>query len=165
MNLAVRVAGIAHTAELHGIIEGNNVTWDMFITREGEYTDFNWFSGVSTLTRTEGSWTLNKDPENPVPFIDIEWHADEEAGTGDITYTNVEPQAAANGSYIAYALSTDEPYQASYAIFNAETDNLTEIHWSPATQAGRVRDPAHFADTDWHCWDQDHQNIACPEGE
>jgi hypothetical protein len=157
------VAGVQHSAELHGRVEGNDVHWDMFISREGDYDNFNWYSGVSTLTHTEGSWTLNKDPQNPVPFIDIEWHSDPEAGAADITYTNVEPNAAGNGGYIAYAVNEAQTYESSYTVFNAGADNLTEIEWSPHTKAGRVRDAAHFGDSEWNCWDENRQNVDCTQ--
>jgi hypothetical protein len=157
-----QVANIQHTAELHGVIMGNDVRWDMFISREGDYDDFNWYSGISTLTRTEGTWTLNKNPEEPAPFIDIEWNREPETELGDIRYTNVEPDVPQNGGYIAYAISDDEPYDASYAIYGAEDDNLIEIEWNGTTRAGRVRAPAHFGDSEWHCWDEDRQNADCP---
>lgn len=155
------VAGILHAAELHGRIVGNDVEWDMFISREGEYADFNWYSGVSTLTRTEGTWILNKDPQDPVAFIDIEWRRDAETELGDIRYTNVEPGAAGAGGYIAYAVTGDETYDASYAIYNAESSDLIEIEWNRSTQAGRVHAPDHFGDDSWHCWDENLQNVDC----
>jgi hypothetical protein len=157
------VASIMHTAELHGRIEGNNVNWDMYITREGDYEEFNWFSGVSTLTETEGSWTLNKNPQDAVPFIEIEWHRDPDTGAYDITYTNVEPGAEANGGYIAFAVDPDADRDASYTIYNAEVGNMTEIQWRRADKSGRVRAEHHFDDNDWHCWDDELQNADCPE--
>ncbi len=45
-------------------------------TKEGEFTDVNWYSGVSDLSGTTGIWQLNRDPQNVTPFLDIAWSRD-----------------------------------------------------------------------------------------
>ncbi|UCC31100.1 MAG: hypothetical protein JSU86_02250 [Phycisphaerales bacterium] len=157
----VSVTGVIHTAELHALVVDGNVEWNMFISKEGFYTDFNWFSGLSNLAGTEGTWTLNKDPDDPTAFVGIEWHRNLQDETGDIKYTNIVPDGPENGGYIFHGI-TGEAFDAFYEIFNKGQDNLTNIEWSRTTKEGRIRDPAHFSDEDWRCWDTALLDIECP---
>lgn len=157
----VNVGGIIHSAELHALAVGGDIQWAMFISKEGFYNRFNWFSGVSNLIGTEGTWTLNKDPDDATPFIGIEWHRNPQDETGDIKYTNVVPGGPENGGYIFHGI-TGETFDAFYDIFNKGQENLTTIEWSRVSKDGRVKDPAHFGDEDWHCWDTDLQDVECP---
>ena len=157
----VTVAGVVYTAELHGEFVGQEVHWDMYITKEGYYEDFNWYSGVSNLPGTEGTWTLRKSPDDPTPWVGIEWHRNVEDGTGDIKYTNIVPDGDENGGYIFYGRTTDEPYDAFYDIYNKGEDRLTEIEWNRDTKEGRVKSP-NFGDGDWQYWDSDHKDTEAP---
>ena len=146
------IVQVQYSAELHGALDATGVQWDMYISREGEYTDFHWYSGHSDYLVTEGWWALNKDPDDPEPFISIEWHRAQDGSTGDIKYTNVEPGSPGNGGYIHYGIVTSL-YDAFYDIYHVEDDNHTDIEWGRATWEGRVKDPAHFGDDEWHYWD------------
>jgi hypothetical protein len=146
------IVQVQYSAELHGALDATGVQWDMYISQQGGYADFLWYSGHSDFLVTEGWWTLNKNPEEPVQFIGIEWHRAQDGSTGDIKYTNIEPGAAGNGGYIHYGITTSL-YDAFYDIYHVESDNHTEIDWSRATWEGRVKDPAHFGDEEWHYWD------------
>ncbi|MGD2110932.1 MAG: hypothetical protein PVI86_16270 [Phycisphaerae bacterium] len=157
----VTVVGVGHSAELHALAVDGDIQWKMFITQDGFYEEFNWFSGVSNLVGTEGTWTLNRSPEDPTPFVGIEWHRDPQAETGDVKYTNIVPGGPESGGYIFHGL-TDETYDAFFDIYNKGQDNLTRIEWSRSTKDGHVRDSAHFGDEDWHCWDAALQDTACP---
>jgi len=106
----VTLGGIVHTAKLFGTSVTNGVEWRMLLTKQGFYEDFEWYTGFSNLPLTEGSWTLNKDPNEPVPFIYISWHRDPQQSTADIKYNNIIPQHPANGSYIFYGITNDDPY-------------------------------------------------------
>jgi hypothetical protein len=160
-----RVAGVLHTARLQAQAENNAILWNMFITKDGEYTDFNWFSGESNLLGTEGTWTLNLQPNDPIPFVFIEWSRSLTDDPAQIKYTNITPDVPENGGFITYGITDETPFDAFYTIFQAELDNTTDIEWNRASQAGRVRDPRRFDDSDWHCWDEELQNIACAEAE
>ena len=153
---------VIHLAEFYGKIEGDEVVWEMHISREGAYTDFVWYSGRSALDGSEGTWTLNQDPDNPAPMIGIEWHMDVEAETADIKYTNIVPDGPENGGYIFYGVTGEEPYDAFYDIYNIGQDNHTMIEWDLTDEDGRVSDPNRFGDTDWHCWDTLHDDVECP---
>ena len=153
--------GIQHSARLEARLIANGVQWDMYITREGSFEDFHWYTGVSDASGTSGTWSLNRTPEDPTAFIDIEWNRAASGDTYDITYTNVVAGAAENGSYITYGVTDETPYDAFYNLFGAQGNNLTEIQWNRMTKEGRTRDPAHFEDSDWRCWDADLNNATC----
>ncbi len=154
--------GVFHLAELYGKIEDDEVVWEMYISREGAYTDFLWFFGRSALDGSEGTWTLNQDPDSEIPMIGIEWHRDTEAGTADIKYTNIVPGGAEYGGYIHYGVTGGDPYDAFYDIYNVGKDNHTSIEWNLDDKYGRVKDPEHFGDEGWHCWDGLLDDVACP---
>ncbi len=156
------VDGAQYSAALHGSIDNAGTEWEMTITKEGEYEDFLWYTGEADLFLTEGSWTLNKHPEDPIPLVGIAWHRSIADSTGDIKYTNIEPGGAENGGYIFYGTTPDTTYDAFYNIYNKGQDNLIDIEWNLATKDGRVKDGVHFQDEDWHCWDGQRQDIDCP---
>jgi hypothetical protein len=158
----VPVGGTTYTARLTAAAIENGIEWNMYVSKEGDYTDFNWFTGESNLVGTAGTWTLNKNPQDPTPLLDIEWSRNEEAETGDIKYTNIESGSNDEGSYIAYAKSTGL-FDASFELLNNDGDNLTTIQWSTSGHDGRIMDPARFNDNEWHCWDGDLQNADCPQ--
>ena len=153
---------VVHLAELHGRLVDEEVQWEMYISKEGEYTDFLWYSGASDLGATEGTWTLFATPADPAPLVGIEWNRDPGNGTADIKYTNIVPEGPENGGYIFYGTTGGDPYDAFYDIYNKGLDNHTGIQWNRTTKAGRVADPNHFGDSDWRCWTPDHQDASCP---
>ena len=160
---SVNVGQTTFTAKLYGKIAGNQVEWEMYISKSGAgaYTDFLWYSGVSSVSGTEGSWTLFKSPADPIPFIGIDWFKNED-GTEGITYTNIVPGGPENGGYISYEVTNNTPYDASYNIFNKGQNNLVEINWNRETKAGQIRDPKTFSDQEFHCWDENGVDIECP---
>ncbi|WP_455218703.1 hypothetical protein [Kaarinaea lacus] len=161
---SVTVADILHTAQLHGKIENEQVLWDMYISKEGAYTRFNWFSGVSELGGGSGYWVMNKNPLEPVPLLRIDWNWDRVTDTGDVRYTNIEPEGAENGGYIHYGNNAPDPYQAFYDIYNKGQDNLIEIEMNVYTYEGRVKNLQHFGNEDWHYWDSNLQDTTPPAG-
>jgi hypothetical protein len=158
----VTVSGDLYSAALYGSISNFGTQWEMYISKQGEFADFMWYSGEADLFLTEGTWTLNKHPEEPIPFVGIEWHRNIADSTADIKYTNIEPGGAENGGYIFYGVTTDTTYDAFYDIYNKSADNLIDIEWNLTGKDGRVKDPVHFQDEEWHCWDGEWQDIECP---
>jgi hypothetical protein len=152
---------VLHLAELHGKVTGGTVEWNMYVSKQGEYEDFLWFTGVSDTAATEGSWTLNSDPANPTPLLGIPWHRNPAEGTGDIKYVNIIPDHAENGGYIFYGITDDTPFDAFYDIYNKGADNHTDIEWDRTAKNGRVSDPDHFVDDAWHCWDTTLEDVDC----
>lgn len=159
---AVTVAGQLYSAQLQGQIVNDEVHWDMYITKDGKYSHFNWFSGVSKRDNSEGYWILNKEPNNPVNLLRIDWHQDFSTDTADIKYTNIEPGSVENGGYIFYGTSNDQTYDAYYDIYNKGADSLIEIEWHRSNKNGRVRNLQHFGNEDWHYWDENFQDTIAP---
>ena len=159
---SVTVNLVTYTAELHGKYIDSGVRWDMYITRQDEYTDYLWYYGESDLANTQGFWVLKAEPAKGNDLLRIDWHRNPGKETGDIKYTNIVPGGPENGGYISFTVSADEPYNRSYTIFNKGKNQTTYIEWNETTKAGRVKDSAHFGDDGWRCWDSSLKNIACP---
>lgn len=155
------VFNIKHTAELHGKIEASGVTWKMYISKENFYDNFLWYTGESDFLAIQGNWILNHEPNNPEPLLDITWNRNPQEGTANIKYTNIEPDGAENGGYIFYGIVNETPYDTFYDIFNKGKDNHTHIKWNRTSKDGRVKDPLHFGDDDWHCWDHTLEDATC----
>ena len=62
---SITVQGITYTAKLNGKYIDSSVQWDMYITKENEYTDFLWYYGESNSGSTQGYWVLKDKPSNP----------------------------------------------------------------------------------------------------
>jgi hypothetical protein len=157
----VTVNDVTYTAELHGKYIDNGVRWDMYISKQNEYTDFQWYYGESDLPATEGFWILKKNPSDPTDLLRIDWKRDLAEGTYDIKYTNIVLGGPENGGYIFHGVTTDELYDRFYEIFNKGKDNYTYIEWDSTTKEGRVKDTRHFNDSEWHCWDADYMDVDC----
>ncbi|MBK6905178.1 MAG: hypothetical protein IPH04_20860 [Saprospirales bacterium] len=151
-------------AKLYGeLLVNSEVKWDMYISKDGAFSDVLWYSGITAWDQSYASWTLNYNPFNPTPFITIEYLKDNGAGQASIRYTNVIPGDAGNGSYIEYRESADASaeFDRAYDVFKSDIDNLLEINWNSIDSHGRVRDFEKFGDLDWHCWGTDLQDGQC----
>jgi len=151
------------TAKLFGKTVTEGVEWKMLLTKTGEYTDFEWFTGFSNLPITEGTWTLNKDPNMPSGFLAIEWKRNPQDGTADVKYTLLSPSLPQDGSYIHYGKTNEVPLNRFYQIFKAETNSMIDIKWNYELHFGRVKDSIYFEDQNWHCWDERLDDTDCPE--
>lgn len=157
----VRVGLIIYTAELHAKLSGSQVLWDMYLTKSGGYTHFHWYTGTSYLNLTQGTWTLYKDPDNPVTYIGIEWHRNSN-GTSDIKYTNIIPGDVNNGNYITHGVTTNTPYNAYYIIKDLHLNNEVDINWNKTSKDGQILDSTFFHNSLYHCWDTHGWDIVCP---
>lgn len=153
--------GVQHHARLEASPVPTGIRWEMYITKDGEFTDFLWFSGESNLQGTSGTWSLNMNPSEATSFIDIEWNQTAGRETFDTRFTNVITGAPENGSYIFHGVTEDPVYDAFYQVYGVVNDNLTEIEWNRTTKEGRTRDPLYFGDSDWHCWNSALNDVAC----
>ena len=160
---SVSVGEALFTAKLYGKTVTEGVEWKMLLTKSGAYTDFEWFTGFSNLPATEGTWTLNKDPNSPTAFLYIEWHRNTTEGTADVKYTNIIPVAPENGSYIFYGKTNEVLHNRFYQIFGAEENRLIDIKWNYEQYFGTVKDSIYFEDTIWHCWDDKLDDVDCTE--
>ncbi len=155
----VSVLGAVYTAELHGKFIDTGVRWDMYISKQGAYTDFQWYYGESDLPATEGFWILKNNPSDPTDFIRIDWNRDLAEGTHDIKYTNIVPDGPENGGYIWHGVTAAEPFDRFFNLFNKGQNNHTYIEWNSTTKAGRVKDAKHFGDNEWHYWDSNRMDV------
>lgn len=151
------------TAKLYGKTVTEGVEWKMLLTKEGAYTDFEWFTGFSNLPATEGNWTLNKDPNSPSPFLYIEWKRNTTEGTADVKYTSIASGSLQNGSYIHYGRTNEIPHNRFYQIYGAEENRMIDIKWNYESHFGRIKDPIYFEDENWYCWDERLDDTSCPE--
>lgn len=160
---SVTVNEAVFTAKLFGKIVTEGVEWQMLLSQQGAFEDFEWFTGFSNTSATEGTWTLNKDPNTPSPFLYIEWKRNTLKGTADVKYSLVSPTTPADGSYIFYGKTNEVPLNRFYHIYQAEQNNLIEIKWNYELHFGRVKDAIYFEDQNWHCWDERLDDTDCTE--
>ena len=153
--------GFKHTASLFADVSNEGVQWEMYITKSAHFENFLWYSGESDIFATEGSWTINHEPNNPTPWIGIEWSRNLEDSTGNIKYTNIISGGSENGGYIFFGTTKDPIYDTFYEIFNKGENNITSIKWNRTSHIGRVKDTKHFGNSDWHCWDESLQDVIC----
>jgi hypothetical protein len=153
---------ITYTAKLYGAFDNDSTRWEMYISKDGVYEDFLWYTGKADVPHTGGEWIMFAEPANPTPLLSIVWHRNVENGTADITYMNIVPGGRENGGYISYGITNNTPYNAYYNIYNKGQDNLTNIECNRETNIGRVKDPAHFGDELWHCWNENLEDVDCP---
>jgi hypothetical protein len=142
-------------------ISNEKFTAEMFISKTGAeaFEDFKWFEGTIRYDHTHASWQLFESPASNVQWLDIEWTKDWEADTSQITYTNVKAGSEEFGSYITYGITDDTEYNAFYALYSVEKE--VNIKYNTETKAGRVKAPVYFADSHWHCWNEQFQDIDC----
>ncbi len=152
-----------YTAKLFGMDLSYGVDWKMLLSKSGSYTDLEWFTGFSNLLATEGTWTVNNNPDLPSPFLSIEWERNILEETSNIKYTLISPTIQHNGCYIFYGKTNEVPLNRFYQIFNSQNDNMIDIKWSSESHFGQVSDSIHFDDTNWHCWDERLDDTNCTE--
>jgi len=150
----------AYEAVLTGAVVSDSTSWEMKITKAGAYTDFLWYRGKAAGNQSGGYWILIESPEKSNNLLRIDWNKFND-GTADIRYTDIRPDNAENGSYIYYG-TTLSSFDRFYTIYHKNLNNLTTIEWSAASHNGHVKDPGHFKDTAWHCWDNNLLDIVCP---
>lgn len=158
---AYNFMGGTYKAELHGTLTTTQVEWEMYISKEDVYTDFLWYSGASNLTLTEGQWLLNGNPDDPYPYLQIDWTRSADDESADIKYKNVISGNDYYDSYIYFGRTNETTLDLFYDIYNSLSQNLINIEWNQTTKEGRIKDSEHFGDELWHCWDASLQDTVC----
>lgn len=156
--------GTTYEAKLFGeLLVSDEVQWDMYISQSGGFSQVHWYSGVTANDRSYARWALNFDPNNPRPFIDIDYRRDNGNGAAAIRYTNRIPGVPENGGYIEYreGAGAADGFDRAYEVYKAEIDNLLEINWDSVNHNGRVKDAEKFQDQEWHCWGTDLRDTDC----
>ncbi len=155
--------GKVYKAKLQGkVLDSEEVAWEMKMSKAGAFTDVIWYTGITAKDNSYATWTLNHQPNNPEALIGIDYTRDDVNNIESIRYTNVRPNNPDNGDYIEFKnLNNGGDYNKSYDVFQVKKDNLLEIRWNNPEQDGRVKDPSHFNDEEWHCWDVDLMDVDC----
>jgi len=160
-----------YTARLTGKVTGEEVLWEMYITKIGigAFEEFLWFSGSSAMDGNSGYWLLNESAEKPEALLKIDWERSNDE-IGNIRYTWVreldeqENDDMFKDSYLEYGLQDGDfnAYFEAYAYDSNKQDfSDVRIEWSRITFVGRVRSFDYFEDEEWHCWDSNGDDIQC----
>lgn len=156
------VGNDTYNARLVGKLpNATDVTWEMFIAKQGGFSEVLWYEGTTKIDQSAASWTLNRNANAPESFIGIDYVSANMEGNKQIQYTNLIPGSADNGDIITYFEAPGTTYDANYSIFRVQQSNTTDIKWNKTTKDGRVLDPLKFGDDDWHCWDEELQDVVC----
>jgi len=160
------VLGATYTARLTGQIRSSDIKWEMYISREGVggFGEFLWFEGTSNLDGKSGQWILTHSQQQQVPMLQIDWAREGEV-IGSIKYTYIKSGEAFKDSYIQYGLTTN-PLNGFYSVHFFETNRAkfvdVNIEWSTSGHNGRIKATDYFQDSNWHCWDANGNDVACP---
>ena len=157
------VAGVKHTAKLTGEIinSGADVQWIMTISKSGGFNDIVFYTGVVAIDQSKATWTLNHQPNNLEPFLNIEYNGDASTGVASLRYTNIIPGSPDNGNYIEYRVTPGSDFNRAYDIYKGSANEFIEIQWDAPSIEGRVKNPEFFGDSEWHCWDTNQIDIDC----
>ena len=136
------------------------VTMNVILDAFGVSADYKLIDGTVRYDFTQATWTLYENPLLATPLLRVEWNRDWEAGTGDLTYTNIRPGGSETGSFISYSFDQDQEYEAVFTI--SLKAGTSVIEWNRETRAGRIMNSFIFGDVQWHCWNSNLQNIDCP---
>lgn len=158
-----KVAGKTYIASLSGQFINNNqeIKWEMKVSQLGGFNEVTWYTGIVSEDLTKASWTLNHQPENPQPFISIDYELDKTTNAFTLRYTNIIPGNADKGAYIEYRTRPGETYNRAYDVFQVKENNFLEILWDVPSYEGRVKNPNFFKDEEWHCWNGDQMDTDC----
>lgn len=155
------VSSVQHSAKLQGKLVSDGIDWKMLLSKAGDYTDYEWYTGHANSEHTEGTWTLNFGPDQNKPFLQIDWNRNTDNTVADIKYTSIDPDSPAQGGYIQFGINEESQFNAFYDLFDNQEQNFVEIDWNRTTHEGRVRNPKFFGDDDFHCWNNKLDDVDC----
>ncbi|RMG21903.1 MAG: hypothetical protein D6730_17460 [Bacteroidetes bacterium] len=152
---------VSLTAEY--VNNGEAVQWIMTVSEVGGFTEFEWYRGVVSRDETEAHFVLNHQPNNPEPFISIDYHGDPQTGDGVVRYTNIRPSDDDRGGYIEYREDASADFNRAFDVKGglANPNYFLQIQWNEPTHEGRVKNQHFFHDNNWHCWDQNLADTDC----
>ena len=144
-----------YTAKLFGEVkEGNTTSWEMFISKVGEFKDFKWFTGEK-FENDSVNWTVYNNPKDVGEILSINY-----SNLG-LKYTNMVANSTENGSYIIYGENNNSDLNSFFTIYNNGKNNLTQIEWDRDNKNGRINDEEYFQNYNWHCWDENLEDYEC----
>jgi hypothetical protein len=137
----------------------------MYISKDGvgSFSEFLWYTGTVLSDGNSGTWTINEGPGNQAPLIQIDWTKTGGA-VATVKYTYVKT-GAFKDSYIEYGL-TENTLNGYYNIHAWDANKIkfvdVNIEWSTSNHNGHIKAIDYFQDSNWHCWDQNGNDIQCP---
>ena len=137
-----------------------DVLWTLTVSQEGGFTDFVWYTGISSTQQNEGMFTLNWNPDNPQSYLQLDYSGDNSTGEGTLRFTNVVTGSPDFGQYIEYRERPADPYDRAFDV-QGDPGYFLEIQWNEDAKDGRVRHPFNFGDDQWHCWDSNLMDVEC----
>lgn len=150
-----------YTCKLYGKKEDDGNHWRMEISKEGSFTDVEWYTGISQEDKSAGSWTLNKNAFNVTPYLQVDWSKDANTGVEQIKYTNIETGTDGEGSYITYGIDPSKDFDAFYEIYGAKEDNTVSISWNTTDKNGQIVEEHFYGDDLPRCWNSQALNDTC----
>lgn len=160
----VSSVGVTYKVRLTGQIGAGDVTWKMYVTKEGTggFTDFLWVEGTSKTDGSSGQWILNESPVSQIPLLRIDW-TKSSGVISEITYTYLKNDTYKD-TYIKYGKLTSGSYDSYYKIsfVNANGTQTADVEWSSSANIGRIKCSAFLGDSNWYCWNANKINITCP---
>lgn len=141
------------------ISNNEEVAWTMTVNEQGSSNKIVWYEGTVATNHTASTFIVNKDPEDPKPYMRISSTKNFDTNEVVIRFSNILAGDPGNGDYIEWRANSGAEYDRAYDVFT--NDNLLEIEANEIMKDGRVKDPKHFGDSEWHCWDVDQFNIDC----
>lgn len=135
------------------------IEWEMVVDLEGKYSGFTYYTGLTNLDNTSASWTIFGAPQNPFPFLQIDYNVDDNDAT--IRYTNVIPGHQDSGNYIEARSTVSGEMNRQYDINKGSADDFLRIRWNEPNHNGQVSEVNNFGDNNWHCWDEKGRDTSC----
>jgi hypothetical protein len=156
-NYKVATDSLIINARLVAQVGSDSLQWKLYIsTTKEEITkeEFLWLYGTSASNQEKGWWIFYESAECPNPFIKIDW-TNEKVNT----YTYIKPNDSSAGSYLITGTLSNSDYDAYYTVYGKIHADFTNIEYSKATKAGRIKSPVVYGDDNWHYWDSTLANI------
>jgi len=149
---------INYSVNLYGTVENLNITWDLYISKEGYYSDFLWLTGYQSIDGTAGQWILNKSYEENYNFLKIDWTFENNDSSKTVKYTNIISDNENFGSTIFFDSETGLEMDNYLEIFEASTQDITKIYWNKTYKSGKILIPHNNI---WFCWDENYEDYVC----
>lgn len=102
---------------------------------------------------------MNKNAYNATNYLDVDWT--KSGSKKEIKYTAVEAGTDGYGSYIEYGVDTALTMDAHYNIHLAKDNHDVNIMWNRTTKEGKVKEPKHYLDDEYRCWNAQLKNSVC----
>lgn len=163
MDYRFNIEEVKYVAKFFGIIEPDTLFFNTFLSFNEDTLLF--LEGTFYNESKTGQWFLNNEGINEegtltlLKFMSVDWNLDS-LNQKEIKFTNNQI-GLNNLNYLLYKDSIDSQYNSYVNIYESGTDNHSIIEWNNTTKTGRIKDPLHFNDENWHCWDENYIDTDC----